>query len=177
MPPTPAPAVSAIRIFEAATPADWAQVRAIFGEYIDGLGIDLAFQNVAAELADLPGAYAAPGGAVLLASVDGAIAGCGAFRPWAGADHPQACEMKRLYVRPAWRGLRLGRRIAEALQQAARERGHRAMLLDVFEHMAAARALYAALGFVEIAPYYANPRADVRYLKATLARGGAGACV
>jgi len=152
----------------ARSPADWLLVRELFEDYAAGLGIDLSFQNFAAELAGLPGVYAAPGGTVLLAYVDGAVAGCGGFRPFPGAGRPPTCEMKRLYLRPGWRGAGRGRRLAAALMGRARAAGYASMLLDVFEHMSAARALYAALGFVEIAPYYDNPLAGAHYLEARL---------
>jgi ribosomal protein S18 acetylase RimI-like enzyme len=158
-----------IRLSAPESPADWAAVRAIFLEYARGLGIDLSFQDFDAELAGLPGAYVPPGGVLLLATVDGALAGCGALRPLAAPGHGNAGEMKRLYVRPAFRGLGLGRRIADALMAHARAAGQAAILLDVFDHMASARDLYRTLGFTEIAPYYANPLPGVHYLKADLA--------
>jgi putative acetyltransferase len=158
-----------IRLCAPESPADWADVRAIFLEYAQGLAIDLSFQDFDAELAGLPGAYVPPGGALLLANVDGALAGCGALRPLADPGHGNACEMKRLYVRPAFRGLGLGRRIADALMAQARAAGYAAILLDVFDHMASARGLYRTLGFEEIAPYYVNPLPGVHYLEAGLA--------
>lgn len=143
--------------------------RAIFREYAAGLGVDLCFQNFEAELADLPGDYAGPAGHLLLALVDGEVAGCGAFRALHDADHVNACEMKRLYVRPAFRRFGLGRRLAEALMDEARRCGYSVMLLDTLDDMEAARELYATLGFVETPPYYFNPIPGAHYLRADLA--------
>src|SRR5262245_39211533 len=92
-----------IRLFAPLTPEPWADARAIFAEYAQGLGIDLGFQHFDAELATLSESYGAPDGVVLLATVDGALAGCGAVRPLEDVDYPNACEMKRLYVRRAFR--------------------------------------------------------------------------
>ena len=158
-----------IRLFAPASPADWDDARMLFAEYVRGLGRDLSFQGVEAELTALPGAYAAPLGTVVLATVDGRPAACGAMRPKPGTGHPSACEMKRLYVRDAFRGHGLGRRIAQRLIDAARDAGHATMLLDTLGDMASAQGLYASLGFVEVAPYYANPIAGTRYLKLDLA--------
>jgi ribosomal protein S18 acetylase RimI-like enzyme len=144
------------------------ETRAIFIEYARSLPIDLDFQGFDAELASLPGEYAAPGGQLLLARVDGELAGCGAFRPLPDADFPNACEMKRLYVRPAFRRFGLGRLMAQRLLDDARRGGYSSMLLDTLDDMESARGLYAALGFHEIAPYYYNPIPGAHYLKADL---------
>ena len=120
------------------------------------------------ELRELPGAYAPPDGALLLAFVDGALAGCGAFRALPEADDPGACEMKRLFVRPAFRRLGLGRTIAHELMDRAIRAGHAVMLLDTLDEMEAARGLYASLGFVEVPPYYYNPIPGAHYLKVEL---------
>ena len=160
--------VPQIQLFEPATPGDWDDVRAIFREYAQGLGIDLCFQNFEQELAGLPGDYAAPAGVVLLASVDGEIAGCGALRPLADVDYANACEMKRLYVRRAFRRFGLGRLLAQALIDNATSGGYSTMLLDTLDEMGAARGLYAALGFEEVAPYYYNPIPGAHYLKVAL---------
>ena len=143
-------------------------VRTIFREYADSLGIDLHFQNFDAELAQLPGEYAAPRGHLLLAEVYGAIAGCCALRPLDSADYPNAAEMKRLYVRKAFRGFGLGRELAEAVLDAARQGGYACVLLDTLDEMESARALYTDLGFEEIPPYYHNPVAGAHYLKADI---------
>jgi ribosomal protein S18 acetylase RimI-like enzyme len=141
-----------------------ATLRALFLEYQDWLGVDLCFQGFEAELADLPGNYAPPAGGLWLARVEGALAGCVGFRPHAGG----ACEMKRLWVRPGFRGLGLGRRLAETSIAAARRAGYRTMCLDTLGFMDEARALYESLGFREIPAYYDNPLADVRYLELDL---------
>lgn len=157
-----------IRLVCPDSPALLDATREIFREYAQGLGVDLCFQNFEAELAGLPGDYAEPGGQLLLALVDGELAGCGAFRALPEVDHANACEMKRLYVRPAFRRFGLGRRLAEALMDEARRCGYSAVLLDTLDDMEAARELYASLGFEETAPYYYNPIPGAHYLKAVL---------
>jgi putative acetyltransferase len=162
--------------------------RAIFSEYAAALGIDLGFQNFAEELASLPGDYAEPRGALLLALIDAGeraaphggpllrlangrharVAGCCALRPLDAADYPNAAEMKRLYVRPAFRGLGLGRRLAESILDAARGAGYACVLLDTLDDMESARDLYEDLGFCEVPPYYHNPIAGSHYLKVEL---------
>ncbi|HZY15760.1 MAG TPA: GNAT family N-acetyltransferase [Ramlibacter sp.] len=144
------------------------QVRAIFREYAQGVGVDLGFQNFDDELAQLPGEYAAPRGAIVLARVDGELAGCCALRPLDAADYPNAAEMKRLFVRKAFRGFGLGRQLAEAVLDIARQAGYASVLLDTLDDMEAARALYVELGFQEVPPYYHNPVAGAHYLKASL---------
>ena len=151
-------------------PQRLASARELFREYADALGIDLCFQNFEAELAELPGEYAEPGGVLLLALVDGDPAGCGAQRPLADVDYVNACEMKRLFVRRAFRRFGLGRVLAQALMDRAKGAGYATMLLDTLDEMEAARELYASLGFVEIPPYYFNPIAGAHYLKAELER-------
>ena len=142
--------------------------REIFREYAEGLGIDLDFQNFDAELANLPGDYAVPQGALLLAFVDDELAGCGAFRPLPDVDYANACEMKRLYVRRAFRRFGLGRMLAQALMDHATEAGYSVMLLDTLDDMESARGLYASLGFETIPPYYFNPVPGAHYLKVAL---------
>ena len=157
-----------IELVTADTPAHIAAARTIFREYAQSLDIDLCFQNFDAELADLPGDYAPPSGQLLLALVDGELAGCGALRGLAECDHANACEMKRLFVRPAFRRFGLGRVLAQQLLDDARALGYSSMLLDTLDEMEAARELYASLGFEEVAPYYFNPIAGAHYLKADL---------
>lgn len=142
--------------------------REIFLDYARSLSVDLCFQNFEAELATLPGDYAPPEGRLLLAWVDHALAGCGALRGLADTDYANACEMKRLYVRPGFRGFGLGRMLAQSLLDEARSAGYSVMLLDTLDEMEAARELYASLGFDEIPPYYFNPIAGAHYLKAEL---------
>lgn len=112
-----------IQLITPATPAEFQATRQIFQEYAQQLGIDLCFQNFDTELDDLPGDYAEPQGALLLAMVDGQLAGCCALRPLVSSDYANACEMKRLYVRDSHRRLGLGRQLAEAALDAARAAG------------------------------------------------------
>jgi ribosomal protein S18 acetylase RimI-like enzyme len=141
-----------------------AEVRALLEEYAASLGFDLGFQSFARELEALPGDYAQPAGALLLASVDGAAAGCVGVRPFADG----ACEMKRLYVRPSSRGKALGRMLAEEAVRRGRELGYRAMRLDTVPWMREAIALYGSLGFCAIAPYRPNPIAGAAYMELAL---------
>lgn len=159
------------RLVEILTPQradDLDALREIFREYAASLPIDLSFQNFERELATLPGEYAAPRGALLVARVNGEVAGCCALRPLDTVDFPNACEMKRLYVRPAFRGLGLGRALAEAIMDVARVNAYDHVLLDTLDDMEAARTLYEDLGFVDVPPYYHNPIAGAHYLKASL---------
>ena len=126
------------------------------------------FQNFEDELQNLPGEYDAPHGTLLLALVDGQVAGCGGFRPLADCDYANACEMKRLFIRPAFRRFGLGRTMAHALIERATSAGYSSMLLDTLDDMEAARDLYESLGFVEIPPYYFNPIPGAHYLKVDL---------
>lgn len=151
------------------SPAQWEEARQILREYVETLDIDLDFQDVEDELQTLPGQYAAPEGILLLALVDGQVAACGGFRPMPESDHVNACEMKRLFVRPAFRRFGLGRTLAQALMERAVAAGYHCMLLDTLDDMEAARDLYDSLGFVEIPPYYFNPIPGAHYLKAPLA--------
>jgi putative acetyltransferase len=155
-------------LFTPQSDLDIAATAEIFREYAIALGVDLCFQDFDAELADLPRDYAPPRGALLLARVDGAIAGCCALRPLDSSDYVNAAEMKRLYVRPAFRGCGLGRQLAEAILDAARIAGYDSVLLDTLDDMEIARAMYEELGFKEIPPYYFNPLAGAHYLKVDL---------
>lgn len=157
-----------IHLFTPVTASDLLAVRHIFTEYAGTLTVDLDFQGFEAELAALPGDYAAPRGALLLARVEGAVAGCCALRPMDSSDYPNAAEMKRLYVRKAFRGFGLGRQLSEAILDEARRAGYSSVLLDTLDEMEAARALYEDLGFEEIPPYYHNPHAGAHYLKVDL---------
>ena len=141
-------------------PRDLEVVRALFREYAEGLGIDLAFQGFERELAELPGKYAPPVGRLLLAWNGARPVGSIALRPLDAG----ACEMKRLYVRPAARGEQLGRRLVERLVQEAREAGYSRICLDTLPMMASAQALYESLGFVPIEPYVFNPIPGTKFL-------------
>jgi putative acetyltransferase len=143
-----------------AKPDELELVRTLFREYGDSLGVDLAFQDFERELAELPWEYAA----ILLGRVGGEVEGCVAVRPLEG----DACELKRLYVRPAARGSGLGRALAEAAVARARLRGFAWMRLDTLPTMDAARALYRSLGFVEIEPYRFNPIPGTSFMELRL---------
>lgn len=157
-----------IQLINPVQPEQLDAARDIFREYAAGLGVDLCFQSFDAELAALPGDYAAPRGALILALIEGQVAGCVALRPLDNVDYPNAAEMKRLYVRKAFRGFGLGRQLAEAVMDAARQAGYACILLDTLDDMEAARALYDELGFEDIPPYYHNPIPGAHYLRATL---------
>ncbi|MDB6000614.1 MAG: family acetyltransferase [Rhizobacter sp.] len=149
-------------------PHELEAARTIVAEYARSLNIDLSFQDIEAELAGMPGEYVPPHGHMLLAYIDGELAGCGAFRALPEVDYANACEMKRLYVRKPFRRFGLGRVLAQALMDRARQAGYSAMLLDTLDEMESARGLYTTLGFEEIPPYYFNPIAGAHYLKASL---------
>jgi putative acetyltransferase len=161
-------ATPAIELRRAESADDLARAATIFREYAASLEIDLCFQNFDAEIAALPGEYAAPNGHLLLAFVGGELAGCAALRPLGDVDYANACEMKRLFVRPGFRRFGLGRALAQALLDEARRVGYSTMLLDTLDDMESARELYASLGFTEIPPYYFNPIPGAHYLKAEL---------
>ena len=136
--------------------------RQLFREYAQAIGVDLCFQNFDAEVENLPGEYAAPEGALLVALLDGQPAGCGALRPLRDVDYPNACEMKRLYVPRAFRRFGLGRLIAQQLIDLAMQAGYSTLLLDTLDEMESARELDATLGFEEVAPgrYRCSPLGD-----------------
>lgn len=156
------------RIAPVRTPEDMAATIALFRAYAASLDIDLCFQGFEEELAAMPGKYAPPAGELLLArNAAGEPAGCIALRPLA---EPGLCEMKRLYVATAGRGLGLGRRLAEAIVGEARRIGYRQIVLDTLPSMVEARALYASLGFEETTPYYATPLKGTLFLALELDR-------
>ncbi len=152
------------RIEQARFPEHVDDIREIFQEYALSLPVDLAFQDFSTELATLPGKYAAPAGRVLLARVDGAIVGCVALR----ALDVNTAEMKRLYVRPAGRGMQLGRRLAEEICALAKAQGYLRIRLDTMPSMTAAQHLYGALGFQEVEAYVYNPVAGTRFMERDL---------
>ena len=149
-------------------PDDLSAVRSLFLEYQADTGIDLCFQGFDAELAGLPGEYASPAGSIVLACVDGEPSGCCAFRSLPNTDHLNACEMKRLFVRRAFRGFGLGRLLVERVMTDAQLAGYTTLLLDTLSDMETARALYQESGFVEVAPFYHNPIPGAHYLKVDL---------
>jgi GNAT superfamily N-acetyltransferase len=149
-----------VTIRDALIPDDLAVVRELFREYADRLGVDLCFQGFAAELDGLPGKYAPPAGRLFLAGCDGDTAGCVALRPISEA----VGEMKRLYVRPAFRGRGVGGRLVDRLIADARTIGYRRLHLDTLPAMAEAIRLYESLGFRDIPPYCDNPVPGARFL-------------
>jgi GNAT superfamily N-acetyltransferase len=153
-----------IRICQADSPAQVAAARELFLEYSQTLGIDLCFQGFSEELARLPGDYAAPAGRLLLALERENVAGCNALRPL----EKNVCEMKRLFVRPAYRGKGIGRQLTLAIIAAAREIGYARMRLDTLPSMKEAIALYAVLGFRQIPPYRNNPVPGALFLELKL---------
>jgi len=171
--PAQSPVAPTIRLHKVASAASLSLLRELLSEYATDVAVDLSFQNFDQELAQLPGDYAPPQGALLLALVDGWPAGCVAMRALPECDHTNACEMKRLYVRRPFRRLGLGRMLARRMMELASLAGYSCMLLDTLDDMESARTLYATLGFVEVAPYYYNPIAGAHYLKALLDPAGA----
>jgi carbonic anhydrase len=154
-----------MNLIQAASAADIESARELFVEYAAELGIDLCFQNFQQELDRLPGAYAPPSGRLILATTGTEAAGCVALRQIT----EDSCEMKRLYVRPQFRGTGLGSKLADAIISAGRELGYRRMRLDTLpEKMARAVRMYRALGFKEIDPYYDNPVEVVAYMELEL---------
>jgi ribosomal protein S18 acetylase RimI-like enzyme len=152
-------------LVDATSAEDLAAARRLFRAYNDWLAVDLGFQDFEQELATLPGAYAPPQGRLLLAKVGGEAAGCVALRPL----EPGICEMKRLWVEPGFAGAGLGRELALAIIQAARDAGYRRMRLDTMPaRMPAAQHLYGTLGFQEIQAYYHNPLDGVVMLELAL---------
>jgi putative acetyltransferase len=153
-----------MKVVRATSPQHVAQAKELFQEYAAALDIDLEFQGFSEELAALPGAYAPPDGRLLLAYCDDELAGCVAVRRLAN----DICEMKRLYVRPRFRGLKLGRLLARAAIDEARQSGYRRMRLDTLPAMGEAIGLYRALGFVPIEPYTVNPVPGATFMELTL---------
>lgn len=144
---------------------DIAQVRELFLEYAQSLGFSLCFQSFESELAELPGKYAPPDGRLFLARCDSRPAGCAALRKL----EENICEMKRLYVRAEFRGLGVGRELADRVISEARSIGYRAMRLDTVEPvMRDAVRMYRRIGFKEIPPYCANPMAGALYMELKL---------
>ena len=156
--------VCSTRLVEVCTAEQVATIRELFREYADSLQIDLCFQGFANELAELPGRYGPPGGQLLLALHRNETAGCIGLRSVGDG----ICEMKRLYVRPCFRGRRIGRALAESAIAAARRLGYSKMRLDSLSSMKEAISLYESLGFARIDPYYGNPNEDAIFMEMAL---------
>ncbi len=154
-----------VNIVQAESVSQIDDARTIFREYEAWIDLDLCFQGFAAELTSLPGKYAEPYGRLLLAYVDDRLAGCIAMRKL----DDRICEMKRLFVRDYFRGLRIGISLIERLIGDAREIGYSKMRLDTFPpKMGKAVSLYETHGFVEIPPYYENPHSEVLFMELSL---------
>lgn len=162
-------AAGAVEIRQARDAVDIASCRELFTEYQRGTGVSLCFQGFDRELATLPGDYAPPRGRLFLAVSDGKPVGCVAMR----ALGPRDAEMKRLYVRASAQGKGLGRRLARAAIETARDLGYETLKLDTLPAMQTAQSLYAALGFRDIAPYNDNPVAGVRFMALDLREAAA----
>ena len=154
-----------MKIVQAQSESELQQVRALFAEYVDWLGINLCFQNYEKELAELPGEYAPPSGRLFLVVEGDVAAACGALRDLGEGT----CEMKRLFVRPEFRGQRLGWQLAELILNEAREIGYQRIRLDTLPgKMDLAIAMYRVLGFKEIEAYYNNPVSDALFMELDL---------
>jgi carbonic anhydrase len=154
-----------VRLVQPATAGEWRQARALVDAYAASLGVDLSFQGFEDELTHLETEYGPPSGVFLLAERGGAYIGCVGVRRLAAGT----AEMKRLYVSPAGRGHGLGRLLAEAAIEAAREMGYARLVLDTLPSMSEARTLYRSLGFTEISAYRFNPVAGTAFLELRLA--------
>ena len=153
-----------LRIGEIEREKDLNEIKKLFSDYASALGISLDFQDFDQELANLPGDYSPPDGSLLIAYWEGEVAGCAALRKFANG----ICEMKRLYTKPQFRGLGIGRALCEAIIVRARRIGYERMRLDTLPSMETARALYASLGFTEIEPYRYNPIEGARFMELVL---------
>jgi len=153
-----------LKIYPAKTEKGLEIVRTLLVEYVDSLGFDLVFQNFEEELRNLPGDYAPPESCLLLAKYQNQPAGCVALRKLSDG----ICEGKRLYVRPQFRGLKIGRKLADAIIAEARRIGYTRIRGDTIPSMKVAQALYASLGFKEISPYRYNPIEGVVFMELLL---------
>jgi len=154
-------------ITEATNAEDYAAGKTLIEEYTANLGVDLGFQNFSEEISNLSKNYGPPHGCLLLARVDGDPVGCVAVR----YQDTVVCEMKRLYVKPKYRGAGLGRRLAESAIRYARRFNYARMVLDTLPNMTEAQSLYRSLGFREVEGYYSNPLHGVRYFARELTHG------
>ena len=157
-------AVSMLKIFKARTKDHYEQMRELVVQYAAALGFNLEFQDFDREMSDLPGAYASPGGCMLLAKMNEKFVGCVALRDLGDGT----CEMKRLFVMPKYRGIKVGGRLAEAVIDRARQLGYKRMRLDTVASMEAANRLYASLGFYQIDAYCHNPLEQAMYYELEL---------
>jgi putative acetyltransferase len=153
-----------MHIRQATSPTDIAAARTLFQEYADDLGVDLCFQGFAEELAQLPGAYAPPQGRLLIIWVDDLAAGCVALRPFTDS----ICEMKRLFVPPAFRGRGIGKQLVDAIIHEAKQIGYTTMCLDTLPTLTAATHLYEFTGFIRCKPYYETPLAETIFMERPL---------
>jgi GNAT superfamily N-acetyltransferase len=153
-----------IEILQASSEDLIEQTRAIFKEYADDLCIDLCFQNFTEELENLPGDYGPPNGCIYLAYYEDKLVGCVALRKFEG----NICEMKRLYVRPRYRGKKIGKELSRAIIKKALEIGYTHMRLDTLDFMTEAITLYRSLGFKEIDTYRYNPLEGVKFFELDL---------
>ena len=153
-----------LQIVEVKTKDELLEVKKLFEEYASSLEISLDFQDFDRELVNLPGDYAPPDGCLLIASLEGEVAGCVALRKF----NASICEMKRLYSRPQFRGLRIGRTLCEAVIDRARKIGYERMRLDTLPSMETAKTLYISLGFREIEPYRYNPVEGTSFMELTV---------
>ena len=162
----PTPIVPPVTIEEDYSPDAIAEIRRLFREYEQAIGVDLCFQQFQQELDTLPGKYAPPDGRLLLAKYQGVYCGCVGLRPLAEG----ICEMKRLYIKPEFRNRKIARLLVKQIITLARDRGYEKMRLDTLRTMKAATALYRSFGFVSIQAYYDNPLEGVLYLELDLRR-------
>ncbi|MFI8710317.1 GNAT family N-acetyltransferase [Brevibacillus brevis] len=153
-----------LRLIHATEDDEYEQARELFLEYVDSLGVDLSFQNIAIELQNIPGEYAPPDGCILVALDNEQPAGCVALRK----IDEQVCEMKRLYVKPEWKGIGVGKKLALAIIDEAKIRGYSFIRLDTLPTMEQAIQLYRSLEFYPIEPYRFNPIEGTLYMEKQL---------
>ncbi len=156
-----------IDILKVSADYELSMVRDLFIEYVSFLGENLDFQGYKSEIENLPGIYSQPEGCILLALSSGKPAGCAALKRLSDRKN-RACEMKRLYVRPEFRGMKLGKKLACCIINEAAEKGYETMYLDTLERLTSAMKMYSSLGFVQTDPYYFNPIEDAVYWKLDL---------
>ncbi|WP_435355440.1 GNAT family N-acetyltransferase [Emticicia sp. SJ17W-69] len=153
-----------LSILKIATKEDLEEIKNLFREYAKFLEISLDFQDFESELAKLPAKYAEPEGAIFLAKIDSQPAACVAL--WKLEEG--ICEMKRLYVKPEFQGLGLGKKMTQTIIEEAKGKGYKIMKLDTLKRLQSANYLYASLGFRETQPYNYNPESDVAYFEKEL---------